>query len=387
MSARSFEGAVVCGYAELPVVKTTNRPTRSLLGEAVAGALGDGGLSPGDVDGLALGSFTLLPDRPVNAAAALGLDLRWLAPQEPGGASGISALLAAARAVEAGDADVVVCAAADVLTTRGLQEMVSQFNTETRDWLAPIGFAGPNGIFALLQARHMHEYGTTRAQLGRVSVVQRRHGSLNPHAMFREPVTLDEYLDSRPIVEPLHLLDCVHSGCGAAALVVTTEERARSLGRAGIPVLAGAERINPHSDGRELLFGWERFADDLYGAAGAGPGDFDAVEFYDDYPFMVCCQLEELGFCGPGAGGRFLEETDLSFDGELPLNTGGGMLACGQAGAAGGYLPLIEAVRQLRGEATGRQIVSPRRVLVGGLGMVGYARPLTVAAVVLGTEC
>jgi len=384
VTVRAFEGAVVCGYAELPVVKTTDRPTRSLLGEAVSGALADANLLPGDVDGLALGSFTLLPDRPVNAAAALRLDLRWLAPQEPGGASGISALLAAARAVEAGDADVVVCAAADVLTTRGLQEMVSEFNTDTRDWLAPIGFAGPNGIFALLQARHMHEYGTTRAQLGRVSVVQRRHGSLNPQAMFRKPVALDEYLDSRPIVEPLHLLDCVHSGCGAAALVVTTEERARSLGRPGIPVLAGAERINPCSGSRELRFGWERFADDLYGTAGTGPGEFDAVEFYDDYPFMVCCQFEELGFCDPGAGGQFLEETDLGFDGKLPLNTGGGMLACGQAGAAGGYVPLIEAVRQLRREAEGRQVASPRRILVSGLGMVGYNRPLTVAAAVLG---
>lgn len=384
MNVRAFEGAVVCGYAELPVVKATDRSTRSLLGEAVAGALADANLLPGDVDGLALGSFALLPDRPVNAAAALGLDLRWLAPQEPGGASGISALLAAARAVEAGDADVVVCAAADVLTTRGLQEMVSEFNADTRDWLAPIGFAGPNGIFALLQARHMHEYGTTRAQLGRVSVVQRRHGSLNPAAMFRDPVTLDEYLDSRPVVEPLHLLDCVHSGCGASALVVTTGERARSLGRKGVAVLAGAERVNYRASGEGLRFGWEAFADELYQTTATGPSDFDAVQLYDDYPIMVCCQLEELGFCEIGSGGRFLEETDMSFNGELPLNTGGGMLACGQAGATGGYVPLIEAVRQLRGEAAGRQVHNPQRILVSGLGMVGYTRPLTVSAAIFG---
>lgn len=385
MSVRTFEDVAVCGYAELPVVKDSEHPTRSLLGQAIAGALKDAGLSVGDVDGLALGSFTLPPDRPVNAAAALGLDLQWLAPQEPGGASGISALLAAARAIEAGDAEVVVCAAADALTTGALREMVSQFNADTRDWLAPIGFAGPNGIFALLQARHMHEYGTTRAQLGRVSVVQREHGSLNPAAMFREPVTLEEYLDSRPIVEPLHLLDCVHPGCGASAIVVTTAERARSLGRGGVAALGGAERIN-HSAGGSLRFGWEEFADDLYEAAGTGPHEFDAVEFYDDYPIMVCCQFEELGFCEPGTGGSFLEETDLRFDGELPLNTGGGMLACGQAGAAAGYTPLVEAIRQLRGEAESRQVPDPHKVLVSGLGMVGYNRPLTTGAMVLGSD-
>lgn len=348
MSVRTFDDVAICGYAELPVLKETAQPTRALLGQAVAEALDDAGLSAGEVDGFALGSFTLPPDRPVNAAAALGLDLQWLAPQEPGGASGIAALLAAARAVEAGDAEVVVCAAADALTTGALQEMVSQFNTETRDWLAPIGFAGPNGIFALLQARHMHEYGTTRAQLGRISVVQREHGSLNPSAMFREPVTLDEYLNSRKIVEPLHLLDCVHSGCGASALVVTTGERARSLDHPSVTVLGGAERINHRPEGKRLRFGWEAFADDLYEAVETGPHEFDAVEFYDDYPFMVCCQFEELGFCEMGAGGRFLEETDLRFDGELPLNTGGGMLACGQAGAAAGYIPLVDGLDTVR---------------------------------------
>ena len=384
MSVRAFENVAICGYAELPVVKDTTRPTRSLLGQAVAEALEDAGLPAGEVDGFALGSFTLSPDRPVNAAATLGLDLRWLAPQEPGGASGIAALLAAARAVEAGDAEAVVCAAADAMTTSALQEMVPQFNTETRDWLAPIGFAGPNGIFALLQARHMYEYNTTRAQLGRVSVVQREHGSLNPSAMFREPVTMEEYLNSRKIVEPLHLLDCVHSGCGASALVVTTVERTRSLDRPSVTVLGGAERVNHRSDGGTLRFGWEAFADDLYEAVETGPREFAAVEFYDDYPIMVCCQFEELGFCEIGAGGRFLEETNLRFDGELPLNTGGGMLACGQAGAAAGYIPLIEAARQLRGEAKGRQIREPHRVLVSGLGMVGYNRPLTTGAVVLG---
>lgn len=386
MSVRMFEDVAICGYAELPVLKETAQPTRALLGQAVAEALDNAGLSVRDVDGFALGSFTLTPDRPVNAAAALGLELRWLAPQEPGGASGIAAILAAARAVEAGDAEVVVCAAADALTTGALLEMVSQFNTDTRDWLAPIGFAGPNGIFALLQARHMHEYGTTRTQLGRVSVVQREHGSLNPAAMFREPVTLEEYLNSRRIVEPLHLLDCVHSGCGASALVVTTGERARNLNADSVRVLGGAERVNHRSGAESLRFGWEAFADDLYEAVETGPREFDAVEFYDDYPIMVCCQFEELGFCEVGAGGRFLEETDLRFDGEVPLNTGGGMLACGQAGAAAGYLPLVEAVRQLRGEAADRQVTDPRRILVSGLGMVGYNRPLTAGAVVLGAD-
>jgi acetyl-CoA acetyltransferase len=168
--------------------------------------------------------------------------------------------------------------------------------------------------------------------------------------------------------------------------VVTAGERARSLGRKGVGLLAGAERVNHQANGKGLRFGWETYADALYQTTEMKPEEFDAVQFYDDYPIMVCCQLEELGFCEIGSGGRFLEETDMSFDGELPLNTGGGMLACGQAGAAAGYVPVIEAVRQLRGEANGRQVSDPRRVLVSGLGMVGYTRPLTVSAAVFGVD-
>jgi acetyl-CoA acetyltransferase len=385
-AVRALEDVVISGYAELPVVKDTLRSTRSLLAEAVVGALRDADLTVKDVDGFALGSFTLPPDRPINAAATLGLSLDWHAPQEPGGSSGISAVLAAARAVEAGDAEVVVCAAADVLPTRRLRDMVALFNTEARDWLAPIGFGGANGVFALLQARHMHQYGTTREQLGVISVVQRRHGALNPSALFRTPVTLDQYLNSRPVVEPLHLLDCVHSGCGASAVVVTTKERARVLDRPAVTLLAGAEFHNYRRDGKGLDLGWQVFAEDLYEAAQAGPEEFDAVEFYDDYPIMVCRQFEELGFCAVGMGGEFLEQKDMGFDGELPLNTGGGMLACGQAGAVAGYVPLIEAIRQLRGEATGRQVPEAKRILVSGLGMFSYTHALSVSAAVLGSE-
>lgn len=374
MSARGYEGVVLAGYGETPVVKRTERDVLSLLAEAIREALASAGLGHDDVDGLAVGSFTLAPDRAVDVAERLGFRLRWLEQASPGGAGGLAAILHAARAVQAGDAEVVVCAAADVLTAASLRELSRDFNTVTRDYLSPYGHGGANGTFALLQARHMAERGTTREQLGRIAVVSRFHGSLDPRALLGSPIELAEYLDAPPVVVPLHLLDCVHPGSGGAAIVVTSAERAR-----GVRIAGGAER---HNGAEGLRFGWDELNEAVLAQARVGPADVDAVELYDDYPFMVLVQLEELGFCARGEGGAFLERTDLRFDGTLPLNTGGGMLARGQAGAAGGYVAPVEAIRQLRGEGGRRQVEGARRVLVSGLGMAGYTHPLSAALAV-----
>ena len=373
-AARGYDGVVVAGYGETRVEKRTDRDVLSFLAEAIRGALASAGLGHDDVDGLAVGSFTLPPDRTIDVAEQLGFRLRWLEQASPGGVGGLAAILHAARAVQAGDAEAVVCAAADVLTTDSLRALTREFNTVTRDYLTPYGHGGANGTFAILQARHMAEHGTTREQLGRIAVTSRFHGSLNPQALLPEPITLDDYLHSPPIVEPLHLLDCVHPGAGGAAVVVASGERA-----GGVRIAGGAERHN-HAAG--LRFGWHEMRDAVYEQAGAGPADVDAVQLYDDYPIMVLAQLEELGFCADGQGGAFVERTDLRFDGALPLNTGGGMLACGQAGAAGGYVAPIEAIRQLRGEGRSRQVDGARRMLVTGLGMTGYTHPLSTAMAV-----
>jgi len=350
--SRSYDGVVIAGYGETGVVKETDRDTLSFFAEAIELALVSAGVDGSDVDGMALGSFTLAPDHPIHAVEQLGFDLRWFEAAEPGGAAGITSILHAARAIQAGDASVVVCAAADVLTTASLRDLNAQFST---------AMSNPNAAFAAIQRRHMEMYGTTLEQLGAVSVASRFHGALNPQALFQAEITLDDYSSSRMIAEPIRLLDCVHPGAGGAAVVLRA-------GAGGVRITAGAER---HGATETLAFGWTTMSADVERV--------DAVQLYDDYPIMILIQLEDLGFCGKGDGGPFVERTNLRFDGELPLNTGGGMLSCGQAGAAGGYVAPIEAIRQLRGEGGRRQVERAQTILVSGLGMIGSEVPLSTA--------
>jgi acetyl-CoA acetyltransferase len=347
-----YEGAAIAGYGQTGVAKETERDTLSFLAEAIDLALVGAGLQRADVDGMALGSFTLDPDHPIHAVERLGFDLRWFEAAEPGGAAGITSILHAARAIQAGDAEVAVCAAADVLTTGKLRELTARFSG---------GMSDPNSTFAAIQRRHMDDYGTTLEQVGGISVLSRLHGSLNPQALFREQITLADYLASRVVVDPIRLLDCVHPVSGGAAVVLRA-------GDEGVRIVSGDER---HGATTTLEFGWTRMHPDIDG--------LDAVELYDDYPIMVLIQLEDLGFCAKGESGAFVERTNLRFDGDLPLNTGGGMLSCGQAGAAGGYLAPIEAIRQLRGEGGLRQVPGARKILVSGLGMIGSEVPLSTA--------
>lgn len=380
MNVRRFEEAAISGYGELPVqLRGEERETVELLGAAAAEAVESAGTTLRDIDGLAVGGFTLAPDRAVHVAARLGLRVGWLAPQDPGGSGGVSAVLSAARAVEAGDASTVLCVAGDVLDAAALRELGARFSADTRDWLAPIGAEPANVTFALLADAYLRAHGVRREDVGLVSVLQRRHGAMNPAAVLREPIELDEYLSAPPVAEPLHLLDCVRPGSGAAAVVV---QRAGPE-HGGVRILAGADRHNCADSWPPQALGWASFADDLFAAAGCSREELDLLELYDDYPFMVLWQLEELGFCERGGGAALLRERDLGVERPPALNTGGGMLACGQAGAAGGYLPLVEAVRQLRGEGGGRQVPAARRALVSGLGMVNYGAPLSVGALVL----
>ncbi|QBI20416.1 thiolase family protein [Egibacter rhizosphaerae] len=386
MRVRRFDRAGITGLAELPVrVRGETRQTIELLGEAARGAVGRAGVAWEDVDGLALGGFTLGPDGAVHVATRLGLQPRWLAPQDPGGASGVAAVLAAARAVEAGDADVVLCVAGDALDGPALVDLGKRFSADTRDWLTPIGAEPANVTFALLADHYLRAHGLTRADMGVVSVLQRRHGAMNPNAVFGDPIALFDYLGAPPVATPLHLLDCVRPGSGASAVVVQKVSRRRSSRPRGVRVLAGAEAHGaaPEWPPREL--GWRGFVDDLFDAAGMIHDDLDVLELYDDYPFMVLWQLEELGFCAPGGASAWLRNHDLGVAAPPALNTGGGMLACGQAGAAGGYVPVVEAARQLLGTAGTRQVPGARRGLVSGLGMVRYGAPLSVSAMMLET--
>jgi acetyl-CoA acetyltransferase len=197
-------------------------------------------------------------------------------------------------------------------------------------------------------------------------------------------MTLDDYLDSRMICDPIRLYDCVLPCGGGEAVVVTSEPYARRLRRPPIRILAGGERTNYAA--RELLMlsgGWAEFSPGMFQEAGLTHDDINMLQLYDDYPIMELIQIEGLGFCQTGCGGAFVEATDISLQGTLPINTGGGQLSCGQSGAGGGGIGLTEAVMQLQGEAEGRQVRDAITALVSGFGMVGFVKGLCQSAVIL----
>jgi acetyl-CoA acetyltransferase len=261
---------------------------------------------------------------------------------------------------------------------------MADFNSAMRDYVAPYGMGGTNGLFAMLERRHSYDFGTTKAQLGKLAVVQRANAQRNPNALLRRPMTLEDYLGSRMICDPIRLYDCVLPCGGGEAIVMTTADRARASGRQPVFVLGGGESSNFAPDDLLMLQGgWTEFAPRMFEDAELGPSEVDMVQLYDDYPIMELIQLEGLGFCERGAGGRYVAETDISLHGDLPINTGGGQLSCGQSGAGGGAIGVTEAVMQLQSEAGDRQVPDARTALVSGFGMVGFTKGLCQAAVLL----
>lgn len=377
-------GARIVGAFQSAYRKKPSSNTLDLLLSTIADSCREMGLLPTEVDGLAVSSFRLAPDNVVTVAEQLGLTLGWAWQGAHGGASGVASVLHAAEAITLGRADIVVCAAADSFSVSSHNAMLGTFNSAMRDYLAPYGFGGANGLFALVEREHRGLFGTTREQLGKIAVTQRANAARNANALLRDPMTLDDYLGARVIADPVRLYDCVLPCEGSDLVILASEATARSRGWPGIRVLAGGQTHNyrPH-DVLSIVTGVTRYADTLFETAGVGRGDLDFVQLYDDYPIMVAIQLEDLGFAPKGQVGAFIDATDFAIEGELPLNTGGGQLSAGQAGASGGMIGMYEAVTQLLGTAPERQVPDARLGLVSGFGMVGYGRGLSSATAVL----
>jgi len=379
-----YREAAIVGYGETAYHKRRERTTMSYIADAIRRALLSGGLRKDDVDGLAVTSFELPPDNVTTVAEHLGLTINWAFQGSYGGASGVIGIAQAARAIQSGDANVVVVVAADAVDVAAHNTEISNFSTAIRDFVASYGFAGANGFFALLQRLHMDAYGTKLEQLGKLAVTQRYHASLNENALLRAPLSLDDYLDSRIIADPIRLYDCVMPCSGGDAVVVASSRQARELPGRPIYILGAGQRHN-HNPGDivPLTQGWAAYADALFERAGLQRSSVDMLQLYDDYPIMEVIQLEDLGFCDKGTGGSFIERTDVSIHGSLPINTGGGQLSAGQCGAGGGMIGVVEAVRQLRGEAGARQVAGVGTALVTGFGMVSYGRGLSTSAMIL----
>lgn len=355
------------------------------IGGVLREILQQAGLHKGQVDGLAVASFTLAPDTVVAMTEYLSLSPRWLEHLPYGGAGGVMALQRAARAVQNGDAEIVACIGADTNRRDGFKDLIANFSAFSTDAVYPYGAGGPNAVFALITRAYMERTGATRDDFGRICVAQRHNARKAGTALLRDVLTMETYLAARPIAEPVHLFDCVMPCAGAEGFLVMSAARARAMKLPHAEVRASGERHNAfHDDDQVLRGGWALYRDVLYDAAGIGPGDIHLLQTYDDYPVIVMLQLEDLGFCARGEAPEFVRRTPLTFDGGgLPHNTSGGQLSAGQAGAAGGFLGLVEALRQLTVPGLPNAVPGARTALVSGYGMVNYDRCLCTSAAIL----
>ena len=287
----------ILGYGETPYTKRTNRTLIDLLAEASRKALASSGLTKDDIDGIAVCSFELPPDNAVTLAEQFGLSVSWAYFGTAGGAGPVASVVQAIRAVETGDAKAVICVSGDDYDVAGHYRLMDHFNKALISYGTPNGFGGANGLFGIVQRKHMETYGTRREELGRISVGQRASAEVNENALLRGPMTIDDYMNARIIADPIRLYDCVLPCPGADAVIVAPLDRAQP-GK-GVKVLSGYERHNhPVGEIAPLRGGWELFRDHLWADAGFGPGDMNFVQAYDDYPIMVGLEMEWLaGSC------------------------------------------------------------------------------------------
>ncbi|WP_436644332.1 thiolase family protein [Microbaculum sp. FT89] len=386
MSGRrqGYDDVVLAVPVTVPYERFSIHGAHRFFGRLMRGLVEQSGLPKERIDGVCAASFSLAPDNAVGLVERLGLSTRWLDTIPLGGVSGIVALRRAARAVQSGDADIVACIAAETNQTDSFRSSTATFSQSAQDAVYPYASGGPNASFAFLTDNYMRTYGAKAEDFGRVCVAQRDNATAYPHALFRTPLTLADYLAGPMIADPIRLYDCVMPCAGAEGFLVMTEATARDQGLPYVRLLGAIERHNAFADDPiQERGGWAKDGDTLFAQAGI---DRDAVDFfqtYDDYPVITMLQFEDLGFCGKGEAKDFVRQHDLTVSGSFPINTSGGQLSVGQAGAAGGFLGLVEAIRQLTGETVGAAVAEARVGLVSGFGMINYDRGLCAGAAIL----
>lgn len=382
---QGYGDVVVCAPVTLPYQRYSTESAHWWIGRALKALTGTAGLRRQDLDGFLVSSFTLFPDTAIGLTQHYGLSPRWLDHIPMGGASGILALRKAARAVQAGDCAIAACVAGDTNHVDSFRKSLSTFSRFAQDAVYPYGSGGPNASFALICAHYMRMYGATREDFGKLAVAQRANALRFPHALMRKPLTLDDYLSARMIADPIGLYDCVMPCAGAEAFLVMREATARALGLPFARLLATIERHNAHAeDAIQHRGGWSVDIGELYAMAGIAPEALSFIQTYDDYPVISLMQLEDLGLCAKGEAKDFVRANSFTVDGTMPHNTSGGQLSVGQAGCAGGFLGMVEAIRQLTGTALGGQVAKARYGLVSGFGMITYDRGLASGAAILG---
>ena len=347
--------AYVAGVYEHPTREAPDKSIAQLHAEVAAGALEDAGLSTAAVDGYFTAGENYQVGRypPLAMADYLGLDVSYFDSTDDGGSAYVNHVGEAASAIAAGKCDVAL------VTLAGRMRTYDGPQSEHDDLIMQENFERIYGgetlpLYALAARRHMHEYGTTAEQLAEIRVAASQHAQHNEHAMYRDPVTVEDVVESSVVADPLHLLDCCVVSDGAGAFVMVSDEVRRSIDRECVEVLGHGVAIDHHDAGRLDLTttAARKSGPRAFDRAGVEPDDVDYASIYDSFTITVLQTLEDLGFCEKGEGGEFVEGGTLQApDGELPFNTDGGGL-CSNHPDRGGMTKVIEAVRQLRGEAT-----------------------------------
>jgi acetyl-CoA C-acetyltransferase len=348
--------AYIAGIYEHPARKADDKSLAQLHAEVARGALADAGLTKNDVDG-----YFCAGDAPglggLSMADYMGLKLRHMDTTETGGSSYVIHVAHAAEAIAAGKCRVALITLAGRPRAEGMATGTAprNYGPLTPDVPFELPF-GPTVVnqYAMAAMRHMHEFGTTSEQLAWIKVAASQHAQHNPHALLREVVTVDDVVASPIISDPLHRLDCCVITDGGGAIVVVAPEVARSIGRPRVRVLGAGEAAKHQMGGKiDLTYTgaiWSGPA--AFDEAGVTPSDIKYVSIYDSFTITVLITLEDLGFCAKGQGGRFVADGNLiSGVGKLPFNTDGGGLCNNHPANRGGLTKVVEAVRQLRGEA------------------------------------
>jgi len=369
----------IVAYGETKIERRSGKTTFEFAADAMEQILTRTGLTPADIDGFATNvshSESANQYATTYMCDALGLTPRYMQVSDHGGGAGLACISRAAMAIQSGMCETVLVIGADAPTSYWEGKNLG-YRPEFWD---PTGIQGPPGAFGLLMHRYMEQYDLQFEALGKLAVAQREGAVVNENALpsLRKPITIDDYMNSRMVTSPLRLLDSVMFADGGNGVLMMSTERARALGyEKFVHPIAYSEIVN--FNGREAQpditeTGFSVVGPDALDKAGMAASDIRMFHPYDDFLIAVMLQLEQIGFCGRGEGSEFLLGTDVTWRGSLPINTGGGQISCGQVGLASGLTNLVEAVRQMFGEAGERQVADPSNAMVTGIGTIPYGR-------------
>jgi acetyl-CoA acetyltransferase len=373
MSLKDLRGKIaIVGVATAGCGEARGMSDLEILSQAAKAAVEDAGLAIKDMDGLCTANLNSAI-WPLNVVECLGIRPKFVEGTNIGGSAFVAHQLPAMLALDAGICDaVLVCYG----STQRTAPFGRKERTAARNVLDPNPFEGPYQPFnppssyAMIAARHMHQYGTTRRHLAEVAVAARKWAQLNPEAFSRDPLDIETVLKARMISDPFSAYDCCLVTDGAAAYVMTRADRAKSLKKKPVYILSNATAVWHRSIAgmRDLTVTPSKESGErAFAAAGIGPKDIDVVQIYDAFSINTILALEDLGFCKKGEGGPFVENGAIAPGGKLPVNTNGGGLSCVHPNMYGAFAT-IEAVRQLRGECGERQVEGAKTAAVNGNG-------------------